>query len=193
MTVALYPTSISPLPGYIVEPVFSLQKTQTKSGVDVSEKLWSASRHRIKLLYQVSVTNAATLLNFHEARLGSYEAFDFIDFNRRAWVGAFVAASDATTPTFDLPVYGCAEADCVGYISGSSSPVAFGSGTGANGRDRMTFQGPPIKGSIITCDVVGQRVYTVRFEFDNLPYKTLPQFSGGVEMLELQVSLVSQR
>ena len=193
MTVALYPTSINPVPGYIVEPVFSLQKTPTKSGVDVSEKLWGTARYRIKLPYRVSVTNAATLLNFHEARLGSYEAFDFIDFHRRSWTGAFVAVSDATTPTFDLPVYGCADGDCVGYISGSSSPVAFGSGTGANGRDRMTFAGPPISGAIITCDVVGQRVFTVRFESDNLPYRTIPQFSGGVEMLELQVSLVSQR
>lgn len=84
MTVALYPTTINPLLGYSVEPMFSTQRTPTKSGADVAEKLWDTARYRIRLPYRVSVTDAATLLNFHEARYGAYEAFDFFDFHSRA-------------------------------------------------------------------------------------------------------------
>lgn len=196
MTLALYPTSPKPLIGYSVEPLFFTQKTATKSGADVTEKMWDTARYKITLPYRVSVTDAATLLNFHEARYGAYDEFDFIDFHSRAWTGVYIGTGDGVEDTFDMP---CTTFDSttikVDDVAISAVRYGLSSGGGVNGRGQVIFYftADVPSDSVITIDFTGKRVYPVRFESDSLRYRTLPQFSSSAEMLELQTSLISQR
>ena len=197
MALELYPTTVDPLIGYLVEPIYYTQRTPTKSGADVAEKLWDTPRFRIRMQYRVSTPDATTILNFHHARRGSHEEFDFIDLHARPWTDVYVGTGDGSTRDFDcdVPTSGCAVL-VDGVVQTPVTDYTFGSGTGDNGRDQILFTvgGTPPDGDVITVNgATGTRYYVVRFENDSLPYRTLPQFTDGVERLEFQVVLISQR
>lgn len=198
MTVALYPATVDPLIGYSVEPIYFTQRTPTKSGADVAEKLWDTPRFRIRLPYRVNVTDLATLMNFHHARSGSYEAFDFIDLHTRKWDDVYISTGDGTEVRFEVPFANISaqvvKVDGVTQVGVTDYTVS--AGTGENGRDRIQFEvgSTPPDGDVITLTVPNEnRFYTVRFEKDNIQYRTLPTFTSGAENLELNVSLISQR
>ncbi len=201
MTAALYPTTIYPLIGYSIEHIFYTQTTPMKSGVDVAEKLFDRARYRINLSYKLKPSDAVTLLQFHEARYGAYEAFDFYDFHKRTWSNVYVGIGTSSTATFDLPTRTLYSYPSI-YVDGvavGASNFSISDNAGTNGRDTITFDAghEPDAGKVITCDFTGTRVFSCRFENDILRYTTLGMHeswpSGATtEWVEFNTSLITQ-
>jgi hypothetical protein len=198
MTVALYPTTIAPLIGYQVEPIYTTQITPLKSGADVAEKVYDYPRYRIMLPYRVSASNLATLQNFYHARRGRYEAFDYRDPFTSFWEDIYVGTGDGSTTVFDIPIYNIdaplTPGDWVLYKDGvvQSTGFTFSHQAGENDRSQVTFTVAPTSGEVITFDGSQYRMFRVRFASDTSPYKTVSAFSGGIEMFDLSMTLISQ-
>lgn len=202
MTAALYPATIYPLIGYSIEHVFYTQATPMKSGVDVTEKIYDRARYRIRLQYKLSPSDASTLLKFHEARYGGYEAFDFYDFHKRQWANVYVGTGTGSTAAFDLPIRTVWTLAPTIYLDGvevGASNYTISDNDGTNGRDKVTFDGgqEPDAGKIITCDFTGIRVFSCRFDSDTLRYTTVSSTEAWpsgttTEWVEFDVSLVTQ-
>jgi hypothetical protein len=203
MATELYPSSVNPLIGYSVEPVFSTQATPTKSGADVAEKIWDSARYRISLPYRCSLADAMEILNFHTARAGKYEVFDFIDLLERDWEGLYIGTGDGSEDTFatDFDATTDAGSGRVVYVDGVEQTVGAGNDylmsaqSGTNNRDRVVFLAgsEPANGAIVTMDYTGKKYFSVRFMSDKLEIRSLAQFVSGIEMHQLDVELMTQR
>lgn len=117
----------------------------------------------------VLLAHADTLCEFYKARKGSFEAFNFFEYDAGTYTGEYVGTYDGTSLVFNLPSEDGASYKL--YVDGSEQTAGvnytFGAGTGEDGADKATFVSLAV-GAIITYDFTGHLKTVCTFAEDNL-------------------------
>jgi len=150
------------------------------------------------------------LYEFFMSQRGRSGRFAFADFNGHdaspvgiAWPKLLVGVGTGAQTAWDLPMMNSS-----GYDTGASggdpgygifvdgtrrargtgaTEYAFASGTGANGRDKVTFVTAPTAGQIIEWRATGRRVVQARFVVDKATFQS---FTNMITKTGLQVEEV---
>jgi hypothetical protein len=164
--------------------------------------MWKFARYTYDLRYELGVADALEFFDFFEAHYGANTAFDFVDPMVRGWDRVFVGVGDGTTTTFNLPYWVVASRTDtpVVYVNASvqtySTHYVLNYYAGENFRTKLTFQAGaiPTAGQLITADIAGRRVHTVKFLEDSLKYTVTSKLADGNDPVwTFDFTLVSQR
>jgi uncharacterized protein (TIGR02217 family) len=144
-------------------------------GAEQRKQKWLYPRRNLKLTYAyLTFTEVSTLWEFYLARKGSYEAFNFFFPFSETYVGEYVGTGDGSTVIFNLPAKTSTHYKV--YIDSvaqtESTNYTFGSGTGADGEDKVKFTAAPTDGARITYDFTGYLKVRCRFEDDKMDMET---------------------
>lgn len=115
----------------------------------------------------------ATLYQFFCTMKGKFGTFSYRDFTGWdqggiAWPYLFVGVGDGSTTAWDVPMYGSTSRTL--YKNGSSTSFSFASGSGVNGRDRVTSV-TAADGDILEWGATGQRMVSAHFVNDSMSFK----------------------
>lgn len=148
--------------------------TPLELGTVLRRKRWAEPLYRIRFNHDLEMSDYATLERFfRESTEGQVNAFTFTDPISRSWEDVWVNTGDGSTTVFDLPAKTSTSrtlyVDDVGKSEGSD--WTFGSGTGADGRDRATFSVAPSAGERISYDFTGYRAWYTIFANNDLKMK----------------------
>ena len=151
-------------------------------------KKWAFPKRIITLDHKVIKQSEITpLWQFYNKQGGSFKTFAFFYPTTRSWFNEYIGQGDGTTTTYNLKsknttnitVYGD------GTVAGGYS-ITLGNGT--DGSDTITFDNPPINGTIITYDFTGTLYLNVRFLEDNLDSELFEYmiYNTGIRMIEVK-------
>ena len=143
-----------------------------EEGEEKRRRKWLFVKRDVTLSYKyLSRTDARTLWQFYIDRYGSYEAFNFFLNYLDTYEGEYVGTGDGVETIFNLPSKnGSTYSIYVDGVlqTGGGVDYDFGTGTGADGADKVTFVAAPSDGEYITYDFVGILKVRCRFAEDNL-------------------------
>lgn len=187
---SVFPITDIPHEGMTVKANFSTEIVKSRSGREQRRALYSAPLHDFSLTWEEDTAAAITapLWAFYVARKGSYESFTYVDYDAvRAWDAVPVGVGTGAATVFDLPAMATSSRTL--YLDGSTTGTggSLGVGTGTDGRDQWTFTVAPAAAQVITCDLVGQRVFLARFAEDSLSYSAfaVAVYATGVKIIEV--------
>jgi hypothetical protein len=148
--------------------------TDLEAGKILRRKLWTDPFYTITGEHNLSASDLSTLENFYrETAEGMVNSFTLTDPLSRAWLDVYVGTGDGTTTVFNLPMknstsYTVYKAGVT--QTGGGTHYTFGSGTGTDGRDKITFVTAPTGGDRISLDATGNRAWFVIFGSDDLEW-----------------------
>ena len=160
-------------------------KTLTSNFDDIGEekrrRKWLYPRRDIVVQYDhISKNDTRTLWQFYMDRYGRYEAFNFFLGYTDDYEGEYVGTGDGSTLVFNSPSKSASS--YVIYVDGTEKTetidYTFGSGSGADGADTITFVIAPTSGQRITMDFGGILKIRCRFAEDNLSYQVFTHYLG---------------
>ena len=138
-------------------------------GEEQRKQKWLYPKRRVTLRYRlIAKSDAETLWEFYLARKGKYESFNFFFPHSDSYEGEYVGSGDGSTTVFNLPSKsGASYAVYIDSVAQSEgSDYTFGSGTGTDGADKVTFVSAPEEGERITYDFTGNLKIHCRFADD---------------------------
>jgi hypothetical protein len=141
----------------------------------------------------ISYTSLQTLWDFHRSMRGRLTTFTFTDWagwdatpTGIAWPKLYIGTTDGVTTGFDVPMKSSSSYTL--YRAGSAlTPVtdySFGSGTGVDGRDKITLVSAGASGDLLEWVATGRAAFNVRFGSDKFPMTFM---SNGVASCALDV------
>jgi len=155
-------------------------KTLTNAFDDLGEerrkRKFLYPRRDITLAYEwLSVSDAQTLWEFYVARSGPYEAFNFFLPSPDTYTGEYVGSGDGSTTVMNLPSKSGSSTTV--YLdgvekTGGGTDYTFGSGTGEDGADKITWVAAPAAAQRVTYDFTGYLKVRSRFKEDYLDFET---------------------
>lgn len=194
---AIYPTTPIPDDGYPEWDEFAT----AVSGDYPSGAEYAAARREFGLFHasptysDILRSDLEALYAFFLARRGRYGTFTFFSFTGwdlspvgTRWPELYVGTHDGSATTWDLPIKNATSLTLyrAGVAkTGGGVDYTFGSGTGADGKDRVTGLSGTL-GDLITIDAVGQRAARMRFVAESMRFANFCNMltSTGLEMIE---------
>lgn len=171
---AVFPST--PAPSYSLEigQQFRTIVSTFDSGREQRRAKWSFPKYRVTLRYKANEhAESETIWQFYQARLGSYEAFDFFHPLIQNLVGLYVCTGDGETTIFDVPGKTTSEHTIYNNASEvSADDYEILAGGGRSSSDRVQFDSPPLAGRVITADFRGYQRIRCRFAEDNFTRET---------------------
>lgn len=140
-------------------------------GEEKRRRKWLYPKRDITLSYQyLSRANARILWSFYVARHGSWDAFNFFLNYLDTYEGEYIGTGDGSTVLFNLPSKNASSYTI--YVNQVVQTVdvdyVFGTGTGADGADKVTFTTGPGRGYYISYDFTGVMKVRCRFMEDTM-------------------------
>ena len=121
----------------------------------------------------ITKAQGAVLWAFYLARKGAFEAFNFFLPHSNTYTGEYVGTGDGSTVIWNLPAETATSYTL--YLNaaaqtGGGVDYTFGSATGEDGADKITFVVAPNDGYRITFDFTGYLKIRSRFNDDRLSH-----------------------
>lgn len=196
---ATYPDSPVPSQGYEWSDEFQTWVAGPyPSGRMVTAPARQYELFAVKLRYNREVRSSLTsVYDLFKASKGRHGTFTFKDFSGidsspvgAPWKRLYVGVGTGAATTFDLPI--CSSSSRTLRVAGVAKTEGvdwtFGSGTGADGRDRAVFGSAPAAGAILDLDATGRRTVTASFAVDAMPWREFVRL-----LVETGLSIVERR
>lgn len=145
-------------------------------GEEKRKQKWLYPRRHVSIGYKwLSLADGSTLWQFYLDRKGAFEAFNLFYSRSDTYEGEYVGTGDGSTTVFNLPAK-----SATGFVlykngveqSAGGVDYTFGSGSGADGADKVTFVAAPSDGDRIICDFTGILKVRSRFAQDIQDFDT---------------------
>lgn len=192
-----YPTTPLPDAGYTSGEVYGVSELPYPSGRTCRVKTRKYGLLVARMRYSVATeANIATIMTLRANVGGPFGRFTFVDFSNwdgspagLAWTNLFVGIGTGSQTVFDLPL--ASTYNPYLYVDGTlkynPTHYSLGSGTGTDGRDKVTFVTAPALNSVITISATGKRTVYARFASEPM----LPaRYAAGI--VSLDVSIVEE-
>lgn len=166
--------------------------TVSESGVEQRRAKWDHPKRHVHISAKyLHGADGDTLWDFYHARKGAYEAFSWFVPYSDTYTRELVAVGDGTTQVFDIPGNNTsARTPYVDGVDWSAFVDQYGSGTGADGTDRIDFSQTPAAGQIIEMTFTGNLRLWCRFAVDKLSRPIFAEMARewGVDLVEVKVA-----
>lgn len=198
---AVFPDDPKPSEGYeLVDVYYTFESGPYEAGTSVTGKGREFPLAVANIKYpKLPASEFNSLISFYHAMRGRFGTFTFFDFAGWdaapvgvLWPYLYVGVGDGTTATFDLPMKSTSTYTL--KVAGvSKTPVThftFGTGTGTDGKDRITFTAGniPSAGQIVTLEnATGRRGFKARLSSDS---QTLQRFVNNLTSTGISVKEV---
>lgn len=170
---AIFPdsTTIKPLLDYDATPIENVRRTPSESGLQRIRDVWGREKFQATMEFDLSPTDAATMIAFRSANRAA--TFTFYDFDpSRPFSNETIGTGDGATLTFTIPAKETTSqivqvADGLGGWTTKTAGVHYNitAGSGALGEDRVVFTGgnAPANGRDVRISYTGRHRYTCIF------------------------------
>jgi len=152
---------------YALQQTHKTEMLEFRSGREQRRAAYDARGYRRIRGTTVNLTQTVrrTVIDFFNARRGSYEAF-YIFRSDPAEYSDYAVGSVSASATFTLPFKAVTGSTTV-KVDGVTKTHTISSGTGTGGEDQVLFSGRAQTGAA-TVTLTGKERHTVRFASDNL-------------------------
>jgi len=155
---------------------YATEISEFRTGAERRYRKWLFPRRKIQLRYiHLLPQKQQEIIKAFQESYGSWGEFWYHFPHKKWWYKEFIAYTDGSTTTFNLPCLGCSKTDLKVYIGSPTNYEElrvnwdFGFISGNNIiPDRIVFQSPLAGGQILFCDFYGRLRIKVRFAEDNL-------------------------
>lgn len=191
----VYPDTPLPSEGYSSgDEYLTLVSGPYASGRSVVGKARELPIFRASLSYPkmpaASLEPIVTLFRNCQGRYGTFAFFDFAGHDTSPvgvqWEDLYVGVGTGSTYTFDLPMKSTTSPYL--YVNGvlkyNTVDYTLYSGTGTDGRDKITLVVAPTAGHIIELTAVGRRAVQARFTSDRL---SVVKYAAGLVEASVEV------
>lgn len=190
MPIPIYPSTPVPAFAEIITGQFKTLMSEFDSGEEQRRSLRRFSKRRMKLDYQnLSASEWATVQAFFGARLGSSEAFWWVDWLSRAYTDEYMGRGTGGALTLDL--HGVSTSGRTIYKNGVAETAGvdynISTGTGEAGADQAVWIAGhyPAAGALITHDFTGKLRLKAVFP-DELTFVQHSPSYMNIETIELR-------
>lgn len=186
---SLYPSTPKPQYPMVTRPKYKTAVTGFETGAEFRRQLWTFPKRSVSLKYgPLTQSEIDTLYNFFATANGSFGTFTFAWPFSESITNEYVGRGDGAVVVFDIPSTSTNSGTLVVNVDGVPTSVTFGSGTGYDGRDRVTFASAPANGSTVTMFGDGILTLKMRFEEDELDKEMFRYvlYNVGVKLMEVR-------
>lgn len=184
----VFPTSPAPTLGYSAGQAFETYEASYPSGRSIANRARYSGLYRASLTYTcLQPADVGAVLALHAKCRGRYSTFTFVHPRLQPWYKLYVGVGAGAEVNFDIPL--STTTALTVYVAGSATTAyTLGSGTGTDGRDRLTFTAPPAAGAVIEIDATGYRRAYCRFASDELRFQDYETYLAlAVDIIEVVI------